>query len=406
MTEQEFIEWLRSSGDELATPCYLYDRDRLDASLSQLQALLPEGARVFYSLKANPQPAIVNALHQCGAGAEIASPGERYACRLAGVAPEDILMGGVAKSAQQLQSGTRQQAVAVVIDSLPEWQRLKAIAGPQAEFDVLLRVNPGIALGGLDMAGNSQFGLAPEQAMEIARDSRAINHVEFLGLHAYFGSQRLKPEPIVATAAAVADLVDDFKAAELSPRVVNIGLGLGIPYLAKDTDVPHALVRERLHEVWRRAAWRDVQLWSEAGRYLVASSGYFVARVIETKLLHGKGFVFLDGGLNAHNPGLGLGRLFRSNPRFIFPKTQNASPQEVDIVGNLCTSSDCIGRQVTAPPLAVGDLVGIPNAGAYCQTTGLWGFNSQPPFNEAMLVDGRLKALDPQHRLLASAHSG
>jgi acyl-CoA synthetase (AMP-forming)/AMP-acid ligase II len=108
---------------------------------------------------------------------------------------------------------------------------------------------------------------------------------------------------------------------------------------------------------------------------LVASAGYFVARVTERKRLHGKTFVFLDGGLNVHNPGVGLGRFFRSNPVFLFITTApNDNLESIDIVGNLCTSADCFGQNVEAPRLEQGDLVVIPNAGAYCQTTALWGY--------------------------------
>jgi len=44
------------------------------------------------------------------------------------------------------------------------------------------------------------------------------------------------------------------------------------------------------------------------------------ARVTERKRLHGKTFVFLDGGLNVHNPGVGLGRFFLKYGFFIYYK--------------------------------------------------------------------------------------
>ena len=113
----------------------------------------------------------------------------------------------------------------------------------------------------------------------------------------------------------------------------------------------------------------------------------------------------LDGGLHTHNPGIGVGRFFRSNPRFIFlPKgdgRKNGAVESVEIVGNLCTSADALGHKVSAPSLEEGDLVVIPNAGAYCQTTAMWGFNGQPLFSEAMLdKHGCLKLVEPQYKTL------
>jgi diaminopimelate decarboxylase len=79
----------------------------------------------------------------------------------------------------------------------------------------------------------------------------------------------------------------------------------------------------------------------------------------------------------------------------------------VDFVGNLCTSADSLGRKVTAPILEEGDLIVIPNSGAYCQTTALWGFNSQSLFFEAMLTrDGRLGYLEPQYSVLLNSPHG
>ena len=78
----------------------------------------------------------------------------------------------------------------------------------------------------------------------------------------------------------------------------------------------------------------------------------------------------------------------------------------MDIVGNLCSSADLIAQDVAAPGLSEGDLVVIPNSGAYTQTTGMWGFNSQRLFAETMMdADGMLRPLEPQYALWLQANS-
>ncbi|MEO1087547.1 MAG: hypothetical protein AAFY88_25185, partial [Acidobacteriota bacterium] len=152
----------------------------------------------------------------------------------------------------------------------------------------------------------------------------------------------------------------------------------------------------------RREPWADLDIWFEAGRALVARSGYFVSRVTEKKTLHGKTFVFLDGGISVHNPGIGVGRFFRDNPRFCFlSRSPEPAAEKVDVVGNLCTSADHLGTDVSAPVLEEGDVVVVPNSGAYCTTTGMWGFNSQGLFAEAVLEeDGTLAMLEAQYHQL------
>ena len=49
----------------------------------------------------------------------------------------------------------------------------------------------------------------------------------------------------------------------------------------------------------------------------------------------------------------------------------------------------------------------IPNAGAYSQTTALWGFNIQSPFSESLLTaDGILQPLNPQHHVRSASYLG
>jgi diaminopimelate decarboxylase len=403
MRDDEFIQWLGQHGEALRTPSYTYDLAELESSIGLLKGLLPANARVFYSLKANPQSVLVRHFAQCGIGAEAVSEGELNLCMRSGVPSKDIIAGGVAKSTNQLRQALSGEFAAVVIDSAAEWQRLMDLAPAGKNVDVLMRINPGVALGGLDMGGNSQFGMNPDEALQLAKTCSDRQDINFLGLHAYFGSQRLACKPIIETVRLVADVVEAFDAEGAKPGVVNIGLGCGVPYLEKDAALPYEELQEQLQEVWRQPVWNDVHIWSEAGRYLVAQSGCFVARVVDRKELHGTKFVFLDGGLNVHNPGVGLGRMFRSNPRFLFPGALVGRDVEtVELVGNLCTSADRIGRQVAAPHLEAGELVVIPNSGAYCQTTAMWGFNSQPTFQEAIILpDGELKYVHPQHSRLA-----
>jgi diaminopimelate decarboxylase len=405
MIEDKLLNCIVQRKDELETPLYMYSAEQLDLAAEQLLTIFPERVRLFYSLKANPQPGIVTHFAKRSIRPEVASAGERQMCLQAGVAPDEILVGGVSKSSDYLADVCNSGCYTLVIDSLSEWNRLKTgiSSGPQPK--VILRIAPGVSLGGLDMAGSSQFGLSCEQAVRVAHDCNTNSRAIFKGLHFYFGSQRLTAEPILKTLKIVVETIKTFKLEGLEVPVVDVGLGCGVPYLEKDRALDYDSLREQIWSIWRDPVWDGVEIWSEAGRALVGQAGYYVSRVTEVKQLYGKTFVFLDGGINTHNPGIGLGRFLRSNPGFLFV-TQAGSDTRipVDIVGNLCTSADLIGQNVAAPELIEGDLVVIPNSGAYTQTTGLWGFNSQRPFSEMILeAGGVLTTLEPQYELWLQA---
>lgn len=405
MTDDKLLNCIVQRKDELETPLYLYSAERLDMAADRLFSLFPHGAQLFYSLKANPQSAIVKHFAKRGIRPEIASAGERQLCLQAGVAAGEILVGGVSKSSRYFADVCESGCYALVIDSLSEWNRLKTVISSGLQPKVLLRIAPGVPLGGLDMAGSSQFGLSCEQAVRVAHDCNTDGAI-FHGLHFYFGSQRLSSEPILKTLKIVIETIKTFKAQGFDVSVVDVGLGCGVPYLEKDRALDYNSLGEAMRSIWKDPVWADVEIWSEAGRALVGQAGYYVSRVTEVKQLHGKTFVFLDGGLNNHNPGVGLGRFLRSNPGLLFvTQAESDSRIPVDIVGNLCSSADLIARDVAAPGLSEGDLVVIPNSGAYTQTTGMWGFNSQRLFAEMMMdADGVLRPLEPQYALWLQAN--
>lgn len=399
--DEEILQWLAEHRKELPTPFYLYSERQMNQAVTSYRSLFPENSKMFYALKANPQPGLVRHFSSLGVGAEITGSGEWRACSLADVAPSNILVGGVSKSEEFLSICCKSNPAAVVIESETEWRRLKKVAPASCKLPILLRINPGISFGGLNMAGGSQFGLSIDQALEIAREGLKGTQVDLLGLHFYFGSQRLTVSPIIQALTTVEETVERFYKAGAAIKVVDVGLGCGVPYLAKDSPLDFLALQEQLQHKWGDRRWSAITIWSEAGRALIAGAGYFLARVIERKYLHNEVFIFLDGGLNVHNPGVGLGYLFRSNPKFYFITESSAEVVEkVNLVGNLCTSADSLGQGVIAPKLKEGDLVIIPNSGAYCLTTGLWGFNSQSLASEGMLTqNGLLNMFQPQHLL-------
>lgn len=398
MTAADIPPWAIQFLHGLPTPSYVYCESTIREDVHRLAGLLPLGARTLFSLKANPQPALAALLNELGCIPEVASEGEYDVCISAGIAPERIVVGGVGKERDFLHRARSGDATAITIDSLGELQRLRSVDGAGHRGRLLLRVNPGVAIGGLDMGGDSQFGLSIEQALEVVQ-RREFGDNDFLGLHFYLGSQRLKPEPILRSVALAREVLCRFDEAGLSVPVVDIGLGCGVPYLDRDVEIDHASLARDLQPMWQDKAWAGKQVWSEAGRALVGRAGWFVCRVLERKELNGKVFVITDGGLNVHNPGVGLGRFLRGNPVFRFVQRSNSGHGEkVDICGSLCTSADRIGHDVMAPRLERGDLVLVPGSGAYCHTTALWGFNGQRAFSEAMVNEaGELRWLEPQH---------
>ena len=141
-------------------------------------------------------------------------------------------------------------------------------------------------------------------------------------------------------------------------------------------------MREKLQRVNAlRRLTTDAQLWFESGRYLVASCGTLLSTVLDVKVWKEKTHIILDTGM-IHLGGMaGLGRIYRAVAS-IEPLAgpDGETLHSVDVMGPTDYALDYVARETSVPPLKPGDVVAIPNVGAYGLTASLVAFTGlQPP---------------------------
>ena len=118
----------------------------------------------------------------------------------------------------------------------------------------------------------------------------------------------------------------------------------------------------------------------ELGRYLVAHSGVYVARVVDRKESRGHVFLVTDGGLHHHLAASGnFGQVIRKNyPVAVGTQMGAPATENVSVVGPLCTPLDLLGDRVDLPRADVGDLICVFMSGAYGYTSSPHQFLSHP----------------------------
>ena len=307
--------------------------------------------------------------------------------------PAAIVLGGISRTRAFVAAACAEGAGAFVIESARDLDLIPE----RSRVPVLVRVRPPLAEAvRVDPAG--WFGLALPEAVDIIR-GLAARGLDFAGVHFHAGTQKLDPRLVVDAVDRLVAALRTLRAMGVHPRIVNFGPGLWVPYRADDRPLDEDALAPAFAGL--EEALGDATLWIEAGRRLVAAAGIDLTRVVNMKRIDGKFHTFVDGGINVHNPGIGLGRMLHANPRFAFPGAAGSPASTVQLVGSLCTSADLLGRDVLAPELREGDLVAVMNSGAYCATSGMWGFNSRPLFAEILLAaDGTAVTLEPQHARL------
>ncbi|MGW2788092.1 type III PLP-dependent enzyme, partial [Streptomyces populi] len=172
-----------------ATPAYVYDLAAVRSAHTRLRSWLPEPSELYYSLKANPHPAVVSTLHRLGCRAEVSSPGELDAALQAGVPARDILYTGPGKRDEDLDRALEAAVRDFAVDSVHGIGQLdRAAARHGVSVTYLLRVNPGGGSrgAGLRMTGDpSAFGADAEDVAVHPGRYTGGEHARIDGLHLY-----------------------------------------------------------------------------------------------------------------------------------------------------------------------------------------------------------------------------
>ncbi len=365
------------------TPLFVYDAALVAGQVARFRAAMP-AVDLHYAIKANPLPALLARIAPVVDGLDVASGGEL--ARALKVKPgAAISFAGPGKRDAELEAAIAAGAT-LNLESAGEARRALA-AGDRLGVRprVAVRVNPDMELrgSGMKMGGRaSPFGVDAEHAAAVVRDVIA-GGADWRGLHIYAGSQALDAGAVIemqaATLALAARLAEQVG---VTPALVNLGGGFGVPYFAGDVALDVEAVGAALGEAlaMRGAALRDSRFAIELGRWLVAEAGVYLTRVVDVKASRGEAFVVVDGGLHHQLAASGnFGTVVRRNyPLAVAARMGAAAAGEVSVVGCLCTPLDRLGDRVALPPVAEGEVIAIFLAGAYGATASPAAFLGHP----------------------------
>jgi diaminopimelate decarboxylase len=374
------------------TPFYVYDRAVVKERIANMRAALPTEVGLFYSVKANPMPAMVQ--HLCGLvdGFDVASAGEMKVALDTPMPANQITFTGPGKTDAQIESAIA-AGVVLNIESAGELQRIIRIADRVGIAPgITIRVNPDFELkrSGMKMAGGSkQFGIDAENVATVFESARAAG-VDVHGMHVFAGSQSLNAESIAEaqtkTVALALRLMDDLG---WQMRSLNLGGGFGIPYFSGEVALDFGPVARNLHQLVERvaAATPDLRLIIESGRYLVGEAGVYVSRVVDKKVSRGHTYLVTDGGMHHHLAASGnLGQVIRKHyPVAIGNRMSAIEHETVSVVGPLCTPLDMLADSVALPKAELDDLILIFQSGAYGLTASPTLFLGHPAPDEILV---------------------
>ena len=179
---------------------------------------------------------------------------------------------------------------------------------------------------------------------------------------------------------------------------INFGGGLGIVYsLLNDTTLDIKLLSDESKNLFQRFKDRlNVRLLIETGRFVICEAGQYVTHIVDKKESRGTKYLIVENALNGFfRPSIaeliaayapqknklpGSEPLFTSRDAFEFSilNKKDASSEKVSIVGNLCTSTDIMAKDIMLPKADIGDILVVSKAGSYAYSLSPLLFASQP----------------------------
>jgi ornithine decarboxylase len=365
---------LKRLAAEHGTPLFVVDHEVLRRNYARFKRGLPR-VQAYYAVKANPDPAIVKTLYEAGASFDVASMPEFLIVhenirklpkrRRQDFIWDKIIYANPIKDEKTLIELDQYKPL-VTYDNADEIHKVRQFA-PHAGLVLRIKVPNTGAMVEL----SSKFGAAPGEAVDLIRAAHDADLV-VEGLSFHVGSQTTNFDNYVQALQIAAEL---FREARLRGfhklNLLDVGGGFPAPY--DGTDCRFEDLARTLNSEFRRLFPKNIEILAEPGRFLVATAGTAIVKIIGTATRDGKRCYYVDDGV------------YHTFSGIIFDHCQyhlrafKKRPTEIcSVFGPTCDALDTISLAEDLPALRMGDLLYSENIGAYSRASSTY-FNGFPP---------------------------
>jgi ornithine decarboxylase len=369
MTRKLLLALAREHG----TPLVAIDHEVIRRNYATFRKHLPK-VQVYYAVKANPAPEIVETIYKAGGSFDVASLPEfllvhQYIEDLPDKARQDfiwdkIIYANPIKPKETLEELDRYKPL-ITYDNIEELRKIKRYA-PHAGLVLRLRVPNTGSMVEL----SSKFGCETGEAVDLILEAFRVG-LEVEGLSFHVGSQCTNFDNFVRALNIAAAVMEEARARGREIKILDIGGGFPVGY---DAHVrPFPVLAGKINAEIDRLFAKDIQILAEPGRFLVAAAATAVARVIGKAYRDGKRCYYIDDSVYHTYSGI----VFDHCQYEVKPFKRGAA-EVCTVFGQTCDGMDTITESVELPDLEIDDLVYSENIGAYSNASSTW-FNGFAP---------------------------
>lgn len=311
---------------------------------------------VLYAVKANPHPAVLDAVYQAGVRwFDVASIAE---IELIALRYDDATLAFMhpVKARSAIRRAYFDYGIRIFsVDSTEELAKIVTETGGAKDLHLIVRMAVSSDYAQHKLSG--KFGATGTEAVLLLREARAV--ADELGVSFHVGSQCMRPEAWRIAMDAVSDLIRE---AGVTIDIVDVGGGFPVAYPGLTPPPLEDYIAEIENAFEQMPVLENADLWCEPGRALCAEAGSHIVRV---ELRKGDALYLNDGA---------YGALFdAAHDGLVYPVKllrEKGSPRRplrpFRLYGPTCDSIDVLQSTFMLPAdISEGDYIEFGLTGAY-----------------------------------------
>jgi ornithine decarboxylase len=361
----------KARGLSYPTPFFFTSKAVLKHNYETFTKLFSNG-EVYYALKSNADPKILEYLSKLGSGFEAASKFEIESLLKVGVAPEKIIHGTSVKPASHIQFAYKIGIDRFAADSFEEIQKIAEHA-PGARVFIRAIVDDADSV----FAFSERFGAPLHSIKDILLEVARLG-LKTYGLSFHVGSQATHEEHWANAILAVKPTIESLHKDGIDIEVLDIGGGFPVVY-TNHKHIPHLEdIVKRVNNALHTLPYMP-KIIMEPGRGISATSTVMVTEVISRTIRNGKTWLVLDGGIyNCLYEAMIHQGSTQYDVHTVKKSEKHTEMMPCVLAGPTGDSLDIITRDILLPEtVEVGDRLIFENAGAYTVTMAC-NFNGFP----------------------------
>lgn len=346
--------------NNIKTPFYVYSQKSITDAYDKLKNSF--NAKIFFSVKANSNQAIISLMKSLGAGADVVSAGELERALRAGISPDKIIFEGVGKSLDDIEYAIHNNIRQINIESIEELNMVNAI-GKKINKKIIIgiRLNPDIdsqshykiSTGRKTDKFGISFNLLPDLCSQIIK----LKQIQLNGISCHVGSQIHDIKIFERVFNKMKKATEIIKENNLSINHLDLGGGFGVVY-NREKELNLKDLSSLVNSTFRNTSY-DISF--EPGRYLVANAGVLITKILTSKTNESVNYLITDAGMQT----LLRPAIYNAFHNIIALTNNSNDKIEYTIAGPICESSDILAKNIILSRQQTGNYLAICDTGAY-----------------------------------------